>query len=447
MSAILIVVSAIALLIVLIMVLRIHAFLALAITAFVTAILAGHPVGESVAMVTSGFGVSAGNIAIVIGLAVISGQLMQESGAAEKIAWSLLGLTGQKKAPLAMVGSGYILSIPLFSDTSYYLLIPIAKAVAKAGKLSFVSMVVALGCGSLATHCFVPPTPGPLMMAQTLNVDLGITIIVGLAVALLPSLVAGWLYSVWIGKRIVIDEERFMAGLPADTGENKILPSLAASLTPIAVPVVLIAGNTITAATVEAGNPSHSFFSIAGLPVIALFIGTLISYITLGIKRGKSFEELGQTMSRALEIGGTVILITAAGGAFGSVLVKSGIGASITSLIAGMGIPPLLYVFLMAVILKTSQGSSATAMITVSAMMAPLLPEMDLSFHPVYIIMAIASGSMVFSWMNDSGFWVIAKLCNMTEKEAIKSMTVSNAIMGFTGFVVTCILAAIVPMM
>lgn len=446
MNAIFIVVSAIALLVVLIMVLRVHAFLALILTAFAAAIMTGVSAAEAVAMVTGGFGTSAGNIAVVIGLAVISGQLMQESGAAEKIAWSLLGLTGQKKAPLAMVGSGYILSIPLFSDTSYYLLIPIARAVAKAGNLSFISMVVALGCGALATHCFVPPTPGPLVMAQNLGVDLGITIMIGLIVAVVPSLLGGWLYGSWIGKRVVIPEERYMHGLESNGDGEKNLPGLAVSLFPIAIPVVLIAGNTISAASLPQGNPVRSFLGFVGLPAIALFIGALISYITLGVMRGKSFEELGRMMSRALEVGGTVILITAGGGAFGTVLVKSGVGASITSLIAGAGIPPLLYVFLMAVILKTSQGSSATAMITVSAMMAPMLPTMNLPFHPVYLIMAIASGSMFFSWMNDSGFWVIAKLCNMTEKEALKTITLANTAMGLSGFAVTCLLASILPL-
>ena len=173
---------------------------------------------------------------------------------------------------------------------------------------------------------------------------------------------------------------------------------------------------------------------------------TPISFIVLGITRGKSLKDMSDLAERALKIGAICILITGAGGAFGGVLVESGVGAAITALFHSTGISPLIFAWLVAAIFKTSQGSSATAMITVSAMFAPLLPTLGLTCNPVYLVTAIASGSMVFSWMNDSGFWVIAKLCNMTEKECLKTISCSSAVMSVVGLIVTLVLSTIMPL-
>ena len=397
---------------------------------------------EAISLTTTKLGASISGIAVVIGLAVVSGQIMDESGAAEKIARSILRLTGQEKAPFAMIGTGYLLSIPLFSDTSYYLLIPIARALASSSGMSFVAMIVAMGCGALSTHCFVPPTPGPLAMAETLGVDLGL--LVGMIVAAFTSIAGGWFYGRWISKRVDIPKERYLEG-EIDTGAKRELPPLGISLLPIVVPVVLVAGNTITNAFLP-GTGIANVMGVIGLPIVALATSVLISFIVLGITRGKSLKDMSDLAERALKIGAICILITGAGGAFGGVLVESGVGAAITALFHSTGISPLIFAWLVAAIFKTSQGSSATAMITVSAMFAPLLPTLGLTCNPVYLVTAIASGSMVFSWMNDSGFWVIAKLCNMTEKECLKTISCSSAVMSVVGLIVTLVLSTIMPL-
>lgn len=444
MYAILIVALSVALLLFLIMKLRFNAFFSLVITAIFVGVLSGLSLAEAISLTTTKLGASISGIAVVIGLAVVSGQIMDESGAAEKIARSILRLTGQEKAPFAMIGTGYLLSIPLFSDTSYYLLIPIARALASSSGMSFVAMIVAMGCGALSTHCFVPPTPGPLAMAETLGVDLGLTMLVGMIVAAFTSIAGGWFYGRWISKRVDIPKERYLEG-EIDTGAKRELPPLGISLLPIVVPVVLVAGNTITNAFLP-GTGIANVMGVIGLPIVALATSVLISFIVLGITRGKSLKDMSDLAERALKIGAICILITGAGGAFGGVLVESGVGAAITALFHSTGISPLIFAWLVAAIFKTSQGSSATAMITVSAMFAPLLPTLGLTCNPVYLVTAIASGSMVFSWMNDSGFWVIAKLCNMTEKECLKTISCSSAVMSVVGLIVTLVLSTIMPL-
>ena len=444
MYAVFIVVFSVALLSFLIMKCRVHAFFSLVITAVVVGVLSGMPLADFISLMTEKLGSSISSIAVVIGLAVVSGQLMDESGAVEKIARSILKLTGNDKAPLAMVGTGYVLSIPLFSDTAYYLMIPIARALSLSSGGSFVAMIVAMGCGALATHCFVPPTPGPLAMAETLGIDLGLTMLVGMVVAAFAAIAGGWIWGQFISKRVEIPKERYAAG-EADQGAQRELPNLGVSLLPIVVPVVLVAGNTLTNAFLP-GTAVAAFFGTFGQAVVALEISVLVSYIILGLMRGRSRKDMFELTERAIAIGAVCILITGAGGAFGGVLVECGIGSAITGLFHSTGISPIIFAYILAVIFKTSQGSSATSMITVSAMLAPLLPEMGLTFHPVYILTAIAAGSMTFSWMNDSGFWVITKLCNMTEKESLSTVSMGSLIMSVVGLIVTLIMSVILPM-
>lgn len=444
MYAIFIVIFSIALLSFLIMKCRVHAFFSLVITAVTVGILSGLPLADAISLTTTKLGGSISGIAIVIGLAVVSGQIMDESGAAEKIARSILKLTGNEKAPLAMVGTGYVLSIPLFSDTCYYLLIPIARALSISSGRSFVAMIVAMGCGALATHCFVPPTPGPLAMAETLGVDLGLTMLVGMVVAAFAAIAGGWIWGQFISKKVEIPRERYAAG-ELDSREQRELPGLGVSLLPIIIPVVLVAGNTLTNAFLPETSIAK-FFGTFGQAVVALAISVAVSYVVLGIMRGKSVKEMLALTERAISVGAVCVLITGAGGAFGGVLVECGIGSAITGLFHSTGISPIIFAYVLAVIFKTSQGSSATSMITVSAMLAPLLPEMGLTVNPVYILTAIASGAMTFSWMNDSGFWVITKLCNMTEKESLKTVSMGSLIMSITGLVVTLILSMILPL-
>lgn len=428
----------------LIMKCKLHAFFSLIITCVVVAGLSGYSLAEAVSLTTQKFGNSAGNIAVVIGLAVVSGELMDKSGAAEKIARSILKVTGDKKAPLAMVGSGYLLSIPLFSDTCYYLLIPIAKALSLSSGKSFVAMIVAMSCGALATHCLVPPTPGPLAVSQTLNVDLGLTMLIGMIIALFTSICGGWFYGKWISNRLEIPRERF-AGSEVDEGVQRELPPLVISLLPIVIPVVLVAGNTLTSAFLP-GTPVAKVFGTIGQAVIALGISVLVSYIILGMMRGKNLKELSALTEHALSVGGVCILITAAGGAYGGMLVECGIGTTIIEMFHSAGVSPIIFAYLLTLVLRTCQGSCATAMITVSAMLAPMIPDMGLSFHPVYIVMAIATGSMTFSWMNGSGFWVFAKLCNMSEKETLLTTSISSLVMSIVGLIVTLIMSFIFPL-
>ena len=438
-----------------IVVLRINAFIALISAALVVSMLAPGPLAEKVSRVAQEFGETAGKIGIVIALAVVIGRCMMDSGGADRIVRAFLSLLGEKRSATALMASGYVLSVPVFFDTVFYLLVPLARSMTRRTGRHYLKYALAIAAGGVITHSLVPPTPGPLFMAANLGIDIGIMIIAGALVAL-PAAFVGMLLAGWFDRRMNIPLR------PIGTGEaepepfdDSQLPALSLSLLPILLPVVLISANTIVdvfAKTAPEGSflrQSADVAAVLGNVNLAMLLAAAIAMWMLKSKRQLNLAQLSKVVEGSLMSGGIVILITAAGGAFGAMLEAADVGSAVANLIPGDsgGVVLLILGAVIASIMKIAQGSGTVAMITASSMVAAMVPSMtSLGYHPAYLATAIGGGSMICSWMNDSGFWIFVKMTGLSEAEGLKSWTLLLAIMGLAAVVVSLILAVALPL-
>jgi GntP family gluconate:H+ symporter len=483
-----------------IIVLRVNAFLALLAAALVVSFMVGTVPAESAATLTDpvirvvdAFGATAGAIGIVIALAAVIGEAMMRSGAADRIVRTLLAVLGEKRGATAMMTSGFVLSVPVFFDTAFYLLVPLARSLYRTTGRHYLKYLVAIAAGGTATHALVPPTPGPLFVANVFDVNLGVMILVGAVVAL-PAAIAGLAYGVFLDRRMPLapggeaaheslaqDEES-----PAGVDEAK-LPGLALSLAPIVLPILLITANAVirtlahqeliaadpgsrllrgrelTLAILQAAGDGSTlaaafrWTNVFGNPNLALFFSAIVALTTLWMQRRFLTQTIPQLVERALMSGGVIILITAGGGAFGAMLREAGLGGAIRGLAEAQvgggdssalltGLPLLLLAFVVATVVKFAQGSSTTAMIVTSGMIVAMIDPTKLTFHPAYLVAAIGGGSLVGAWMNDSGFWIFAKMGGLTEMQTLKSWTPTLAIVGAVSFLTAVLLAGLFPM-
>ena len=447
----LILLIAVAAVFVLIIRLRVNAFVALISSAILIGLLSPDiAVNEVVPAVGERFGDVVGRIGIAIAMAAIVGQCLMESGAADRITRRFVAWLGEARSSLSLVASGYVLSVPVFSDTVFYLLVPLARAMSvRMGGRNYVLYVMAISAGGSATHVFVPPTPGPLVMASTLSVDVGIVILVGLCVAL-PASLCGWLYSIWIDRKLDIPI-REAPGLTLDelgriaTRPEEELPGFWVSMSPILLPVVLITSNTV-ANTFYEGTGLARLTAFLGNPSFALLAGAVVSLWLLARQNRLSLKQLAVPVEEAVKSAGVIILITAGGGAFGGMLVLAGVGDMLGESASELGMSLMLLGFLLAMLVKIAQGSGTVAMITASAIMAPLLASADLTYHPVYVLMSIGSGALIGTWMNDSGFWVFRTMTGLTEIETLQTKTALLVVLGTTGFAVTLLGSWLFPL-
>jgi len=416
---------------------------------------AKHTAAQSViSRVTSAFGSACGSLGILIAMAAIIGKCLLESGGAERIIRSALGLLGEKRAPLAFTGSGFLLGTPVFFDTVFYLMIPLGKALAMRFRENYGLYIMTIVAGATMAHSLVPPTPGPLFVAVQLDVDLGLMIMMGLVVGSVAC-ATGYVYAKFVNGhdkwRVPL---RDSADLPLAKLEeiaqrdNKSLPPLGLSLLPVLLPIVLIAGNTILQKLI-ADPPVGlaNFLGLVGDKNIALIISAAVALGLLAMQKRGDKQALFDSVQSALASGGVVILITAAGASFGAMLQQTNIAARIGGLAADFEITGLLVLplaFFVTAVVRTAQGSATVSMITsvgIFAGMAATLP-----FHPVYLAMAIGCGSKPFPWMNDSGFWVINRMSGMTIGETIRSVSFLMTVMAIDGLVAVMLLAWLFPM-
>lgn len=435
--------------------LRFHPFIALMLAAIFVGLISPelpilnaenpmHPIVRALEYAMMEFGNTAGKIAWVIALAAVIGTAMMESGAATRIVNWLLQTLGQDRAPLALLISGFLLSIPVFFDTVFFLLIPLAITMGlKTGK-NYVYYVMAIAGGAVITHGMVPPTPGPLIMADNLKLDLGLTIIAGLSLSIIPAIAV--LYAArWMNARFDIPIR------VANVLEDHTLPegpALLPSLLPILVPIFLISFASVADVYYETLPAWIAFW---GNKYVAMFLGTVIALFLWAGQQKLDANALWTACNKPLEIAGIIILITSAGGAFGAMIKHSGIGAAIEAATANFQIHYLILAWLIAAVMKTAQGSGTVSMITSSSIMAAIIYNedgsmIDLPYHPMYILLAIGFGSACISWMNDSGFWVVAKMSGFTEREALNTWTLMLAIIAVIGLFEVLILSTILPL-
>ncbi len=401
--------------------------------------------------IAEGLGNTAAGLAILIAMAAIVGVCLIESGAAERIVRSAMRLFGEARAAFALSGSAYLLGIPVFFDTLFYLMLPLARALrARSGK-NYLLYVLAIATGGAITHSLVPPTPGPLATAQILNVDLLPMILGGLVVGFFAA-VAGLGWAVWCNACYDLPL-RDTGDVSAEDFEEMVrrddsqLPPLWLSLSPILLPVLLIAGNEIYDVFVQkvaGGQPDaiQRMLSTLGDRNIAMSLAALVALLMLIWQKRPNKEELRKSLDGALTSAATIILITSAGGAFGAVLQHTGIGQRLGELVQEYNLPLVPLAFVVTMVIRAAQGSATVSMLT-GASICATIPSDGLS--PLWVALAVGAGSKPLSWMNDSGFWIVGKMSGMTEGETLRFWTSLMTVMGVVAGLVVWIGSLLFP--
>jgi gluconate:H+ symporter, GntP family len=423
---------------------RVHAFFALVLAGILVAVL-GVATGTlevgyaaSIEIVMTELGATAGRIAWIIVAAAVIGACLTESGAAERIVDAMLATFGQKRAGLALLTAGFILSIPVFFDTVFILLLPLARALARKTGGHYLYYLLAICAGGVIAHSNVPPTPGPLILAEMLQIDLALAIGAGCAVGV-PVALFSLVLARWLGRRVVLENPPEAAG--ATDQRTRPLPSLTLSLLPIVTPLALIAAAAIVGT--EAGGP---WLALAGNKNMALLIALVLAVALVLRAGGRHWRDLSGLMGEALQAAGVIVLITSAGGAFGAMIKLIGIGDAVEQLTEGAGVNAVLLAWVIAVVVRVAQGSATVAMMTAGAIMMSLGPETLRGTHPIYLYLAIGYGSFCCSWMNDSGFWLVSRLGGLTEREALRSWTVLLSAVSVAGLIVTWVASRVIPL-
>ncbi|MCP5143893.1 MAG: gluconate permease [Gammaproteobacteria bacterium] len=428
-----------------ILVLRLHAFIALIAAAFAVSLLAPGEWADKIPRVAEGFGATATGVGIVISLAAIIGMAMTASGAADRVVAMFLRLFGERHADASLMASGFVLAIPVFFDTVFFLLVPLVRSMFRRTGHGYVRCLVAAAICAV-THALVPPTPGPLVVADALGVGIGTMMLAGL-LASIPAALAGLVFASWADKHVHVTSPTEAVTSSFNAGQP--LPALGWSLAPVLLPLLLIALAAVTGLVTTPDNILREITAVLGHPQFALLLGAVVALYVYWRQRRPSVAQMGEQLNQALMAAGVIVLITCAGGAFGSALRSAGLAPAVQALAGessatGMGI--LLLGFSVAAVLKFAQGSSTAAMIVTSAMIAAMIEPGTLGFHPVYAALAIGSGSLVGSWMNDSGFWLFARMGGLTEAQTLKTWTPLLALLGCTAMLMTLLMAVLMPM-
>ncbi|MEN8125294.1 MAG: gluconate:H+ symporter [Bacteroidota bacterium] len=431
----------IAVLLFLILKLKLHAFISLLIASISVGIIAGMPPLEIMNTVKEGMGGTLGFVATVIGLGAMFGAILEHSGGAKVIANHLIKKFGIKRAPTAMALAGFIVAIPVFFEVAFILLVPVIYALQKQTKKSLLIYALPLLAGLAVTHAFIPPTPGPIAVAEIIGVDLGWVILIGAIVGLPTAIIGGIFYGKYIGNKIYIeapfqDHDQIL-------NEDEKTPDISIILSIIAVPIILILISTfVSSGILNIQNQALiNIINLLGHPFSALIIANLIAWYILGIKQGYTKKQLLDITTKSMGPAGMIILITGAGGVFKQVLVNTGAGKMIAESLVDIGFPVLLFSFIVAVLVRLLQGSATVAMITAAGLVSPLISGSGYdNFNLACIVISIAAGSTFMSHVNDSGFWLVNQFLGMTEKQTFKTWTIMTGILSLSGFLLASLI-------
>ncbi|MDR0757447.1 MAG: GntP family permease [Tannerella sp.] len=436
--------ASIVLLLFMVLRLKMQAFIALLIASVFLGLATGMEPSSVIKSITEGMGSTLGFVATVVGIGAIFGQMLESSGGAESLARYLTGRFGRERAPYALALTGFIVAIPVFLDVGFIILVPVIYAMARDTRKSLLYYAIPLLAGLAVTHAFIPPTPGPIAVAELIGADLGWVILFGVLVGIPVTLLAGPVFGRFIGKRIFVPvPDNF-----EHAGNIHSLPSFRQVVSIIAIPLVLILANTVTGVAAKTYHFEDVLWvkivEFVGHPFIALIIATLLAIYFMGLKRGFTRETILQLSTKALAPAGLIILVTGAGGVFKQMLIDSGMGVMIAEKMTGIALPPVLLAWLLAAVIRVTQGSATVAMITSAGLMAPVLELFSLSEpHKALVVIAIAAGATILSHVNDSGFWLVGKYLGMSEKQTLQSWTVMETVIAVTGGSIVLLLSCL----
>lgn len=441
-NLILALVVAISILLFLIIKLKLHAFISLLIASIIVGIIAGMNPDDMMKAIQTGMANTLGFVATVVGLGAMFGGILEHSGGANAISKMMLKRFGVEKAPIAMVVTGFVVAVPVFFEVAFILLIPMVYALQKQTGKSLLTFAIPLLAGLAVTHAFIPPTPGPIAVADIIGVDLGWVILIGTIAGIPTVIVSGLLFGKFISKKI-------FATVPFEfdnADKTTLAPKFSTVITIISIPILLILINTFVSSGIVPVSSVDviNFFQFIGHPFSALIIANILAWYILGLKQGFSRAQLLKITSKSMEPAGMIILVTGAGGVFKQFLVNTGIGEMLAQNLASIGFPVLLFSFIIAALVRITQGSATVAMITSAGLVSPLLGKMHFeNFDLACIVISIAAGASIFSHVNDSGFWLVNQYLGLSEKDTFKSWTVMTSILSIVGFGSVCLLSAL----
>ncbi len=420
------------------------AFISLIVVATLTGLVVGIPIADIPSIITSGFGNTLAGVGILIGLGIVLGKLMENAGAIQKIATTLLNASGEKKSRHAVAGTGLIVGIPLFFDAAFVILNNLVRSLSAKAKIPYVSLVLPLALGLIVAYCVVIPTPAPLAVADRMSLDLGLFFIYGLIVALAAIYVGGVVYGKIIGKNAEPLIESAISNMSGDSkseqevsaaNENKKEITAKLSFFVIILPIALILLNTIFGLALP-DTTIAKFFGFVGEKNVALLISVIVAVFLL---KPYMKKDISEAYTESFKSAGIIILITGAGGGFGSIMNETGIGDHLVSTMQNWNMPVILLAFIFAQMLRVALGSSTVSLITTSSIIGPM--ALDLGVSPILIGLAICAGGIGLSMPNDSGFWVVSRFAGLSVTETLKTWSFGGFIAGVTGLVIVYILS------
>lgn len=434
-------VLSIVLLIVLIAKLRLNPFITIIVVSLLLGLAAGMPAGSVVASFENGAGHALGHIAIIIALGTMLGKMLAESGGAEQVANTLIGWFGARHIHWAMMLIGLIVGLPVFFEVGFVLLIPVAFNVARKTGQPLLVVAMPLIAGLSVAHGLLPPHPATMLAVQAYHADVGPTILYGLLIGVPAAILSGPLYGRFIGSRIRPASENPMAAQFLATQENRELPGFAITMLTILLPVLLMLVGSASSLLAPRGSGLNQVLSFLGNTDIALLLATILSFVTLGLARGFTRDDILRFSNDSLGPTAVIMLLIGAGGGFGRILIDSGISKAIVGFTTGAHIPLLLLAWLLAAIVRLAVGSSTVALTTSAGIVAPIIAHTP-GASPELLVLATGAGSLIFSHVNDAGFWLVKQYLNMSVGETMKSWSVIETIISFTGLALALGLSA-----
>lgn len=427
----------------LILKLRMQAFIALLIASMVTGICAGMEPLSLIKTIQTGMGNTLGFVAVVVGLGAMFGAILEHSGGAEAVANFMLSKTKDKHTSWALMITGFFIAIPVFFDVAFIILVPLIYSLQRKSGKSLLLYGIPLLAGLAITHAFIPPTPGPVAVADILGADLGWVILFGFIVGIPTAIFSGPIFAKYISKKIHIEAPK----LEVEPDSNPVKPLVSVIFSIIGLPIILIVGNTVLNSPLcesWASPELKQWMGLIGHPFTALILANLIAWYVLGVKRGTTKKALQDITTRSLAPAGVIILLTGAGGVFKETLIQTGAGEMLATYFSELGLSTLIFAFVVAVLVRVLQGSATVAMITAAGVTAPMIGsgmgEMDLAL----LVIAIASGASILSHVNDSGFWLVSKYLGMDEKQTFRSWSMMTTILAGVGISTVLLLSLIV---
>ncbi len=435
--------SAVIALILLIAAVKLNAFLSLMMVSLGLAVATRMPLENIVASFENGTGDTLGHIAIVVGLGTMLGKMMAESGASDRIAETLIHLFGERRVPWSMMCAALIVGLPVFFEVGFVLLIPIAFTVARRTRTSLILVGLPMLAGLSVVHGLVPPHPAAMLAVTIFHADVGRTILYALLIGIPTAVIAGPIYARLIAPRIVLDAHNPMAEQFAEHDANRALPGFGLSLATILLPVALMLVGSWAGVLAAPGSAANRTLHLLGSADIALLVAVLVSFITLGRMRGFSRETILKFSNECLAPTAHITLVIGAGGGFGRILQDSGVSQAIVAVALHAHVSLLLLGWLVAALIRLATGSATVAMTTAAGILAPILLHSP-GVRPELLAIATGAGSVIFSHVNDGGFWLVKEYFNMSVGDTMKTWSISETLIAVIALLLTLGLSLVI---